>query len=43
MCIRDRSNLVALVVPKNDDYRVEAAMIKELESHDEVDLSLIHI
>ena len=32
-----KSNLVALVVPKNDDYRVEAAMIKELESHDEVD------
>ena len=23
-----KSNLVALVVPKNDDYRVEAAMIK---------------
>ena len=32
-----KSNLVALVVPKNDDYRVEAAMIQELESHDEVD------
>ena len=32
-----KSNLVALVVPKNEDYRVEAAMIKELESHDEVD------
>ena len=32
-----KANLVALVIPKNDDYRVEAAMIKELESHDEVD------
>ena len=32
-----KSNLVALVVPKNDDYRIEADMIKELESYDEVD------
>lgn len=32
-----KSNLIALVVPKNDDYTIEARMIEELESYDEVD------
>ena len=32
-----KSNLVALVYPKNDDYTVESRMIQELESCDEID------
>ena len=32
-----KSNLVALVYPKNDDYSVEKKMLEELESYDEID------
>ena len=32
-----KSNLVALVYPKNDDYSIEKKMLEELESYDEID------
>ena len=32
-----KSNLVALVYPKNDDYSIEKKMLEELESCDEID------
>lgn len=32
-----QTELVALVVPRNEDYTVEAEMIRELESHKEID------
>lgn len=32
-----KSNLVALVYPKNDDYSIEKKMLEELESFDEID------
>ena len=32
-----KSNLVALVYPKNDDYSVEKKMLEELESYGEID------
>ena len=32
-----KSNLVALVYPKNDDYSIEKKMLEELERYDEID------
>ena len=32
-----KSNLVALVYPKSDDYSIEKKMLEELESYDEID------